>query len=361
MRAVHKLERGVRSSAWFFGAGMIALAVAAYAGMAPGRAAEEPFTFVAIGDMPYRVPRDYARFGNLIAEINKVKPAFTVHVGDIVGGGPCRDEFLYNIFELFGEFDGPLIYTPGDNEWTDCNHLDNKAPTNPFERLAKVREIFFRGPYSLGKSKLVLVRQSRDPKFWEFVENARWEHGGVMFATLHVVGSNNNLRNDRAGEAKGTAEREYRRRNAANLTWLRETFDLAKSRKSRAVVLFIQANPYFQSFGRFRNGFPRPIPQDKDKKGNGFDVFLSALEAQVVAFRGPVLMVHGDTHMFRVDKPFKTRAKHKRIGNFTRVEVFGPHEIHGVRTVVETGDPVRFKVAPLIVKANPRRKGKRRK
>jgi len=90
-------------------------------------------------------------------------------------------------------------------------------------------------------------------------------------------------------------------------------------------------------------------------------LFLSALEAQVVAFRGPVLMVHGDTHMFRVDKPFKTRAKHKRIGNFTRVEVFGPREIHGVRIVVEMGDPVRFKVAPLIVKANPRRKGKRRK
>ena len=363
MRAVRILQSVVRSSAWFFGAGMIALAVTACTGMAPGRAAEEPFTFVAIGDTPYDLPRDYARFENLIAEINKAKPAFTVHVGDIKHGStPCRDEFLYKMFELFGEFDGPLIYTPGDNEWADCNWLlHNKAPTNPFEQLAKVREIFFRGPYSLGKPKLVLVRQSRDPKFREFVENARWEHGGVMFATLHVVGTNNNFRNDRAGEAKGTVERDYRRRNAANSAWLRETFDLAKSRKSRAVVLFIHANPYFQSFGRFRNGVPRRIPHDNDKKGNGFDVFLGALEAQVVAFRGPVLMVHGDTHRFRVDRPFKTRAKHKRIRNFTRVEVFGPREIHGVRIVVETGNPVRFKVAPLIVKANPRRKGKRRK
>ncbi len=332
---------------------MIALAVAACAGMAPERAAEEPFTFVAIGDMPYNLPRVYVRFKRLIAEINKAKPAFTVHVGDIVGGlMPCRDEFLYNMFELFGEFDGPLIYTPGDNEWTDCNRLGHSAPTNPFERLAKVREIFFRGPYSLGKSKLVLVRQSRDPKFREFVENARWERGGVMFATLHVVGSNDNLRNDRAGEAKGTAEREYRRRDAANLAWLRETFDLAKRRKSRVVVLFIQANPFFQLFGRSRKGFPLVVPHDDDHKGNGFDVFLSALQTKVVAFRGPVLMVHGDTHMFREDKPFKTRAKHKPIENFTRVEVFGPHEIHGVRTVVETGDPVRFKVEPLIVEAN---------
>ncbi len=163
---------------------MVALALATWAGMAsgPACAAERRFTFVAIGDMPYDVPRDYARFENLIAEINKVKLAFTVHVGDIVGGLPCRDEFLYNMFELFGEFDGPLIYTPGYNKWTDRNQLYHSAPTNPFERRAKVREIFFRGPYSLGKSKLELIRQSGDPKFREFVENARWERGGVMFA-----------------------------------------------------------------------------------------------------------------------------------------------------------------------------------
>ena len=343
---------------------MVALALVTWAAMSPApvSSAERTFTFVAIGDMPYYLPRDYARFEKLIAEINKVKPAFTVHVGDIVDGiRPCRDELLYKVFELFGEFDGPLIYTPGDNEWADCNGVNNTGPRNAFERLARVREIFFRGPLSLGKSRLELVRQSGDPKFREFVENARWERGGIVFATLHVVGTNNNFRNDRAGEAKGTAEREYRRRNAANLAWLSETFDLAKRRKSGAVVLFIQANPYFQLFGRSRKGFPRVVPRDRDKKGNGFDVFLRALEAQVVAFRRPVLMVHGDSHMFRVDKPFKTRAKHKPIGNFTRVEVFGPHEIHGVRIVVDTGDPVRFEVAPLIVKGNPRKKGKRRK
>ena len=334
---------------------MVALAVATWAGMAsaPARAGEGSFTFVAIGDMPYYLPRDYVRFKRLIAEINKAKPAFTVHVGDIVDGlRPCRDEFLYKVFELFGAFDGPLIYTPGDNEWADCNRFSNSGPMNAFERLAKVREIFFRGPYSLGKSRLPLVRQSGDPKFREFVENARWERGGVMFATLHVVGTNNNFRNDRAGEAKGTAEREYHRRNAANLAWLRETFALAKRQKSGAVVLFIQANPYFQSFGRLRNGVPRPIPRDDDHKGNGFDIFLRALEAQVVAFRRPVLMVHGDSHLHRVDKPYKTRAGQKRIGNFTRAEVFGARDIHGMRIIVDTGTPVRFTVEPLIVKAN---------
>ncbi len=81
------------------------------------------------------------------------------------------------------------------------------------------------------------------------------------------------------------------------------------------------------------------VLQDDNKKGNGFDILLSALQPKVAAFRSPVLMVHGDTHMFRADKPFKTREKHKPIGNFTGVGVFGPREIHGVRIVVDTGIP----------------------
>ena len=352
MSAIGIVRAAVPFPALILAVGTVALACAPATGPAP--AAEGRFTFVAIGDMPYDVPRDYVRFENLVAEINKVKPAFTVHVGDIRGGPRrderplhCTDEAFERVFELFKKFDGPLIYTPGDNEWTDC-HNDYFGSFDPLERLAKVREIFFLGPYSLGKSRLALVRQSGDPKFREFVENARWEQDGIMFAALHVVGSNNNLRADRA------AEREYHRRNAANLAWLGETFDLAKRRKSRAVVLFIQANPFFQLFGRSRNGVPRRIPGDVDGKGSGFDVFLTALEGEVMAFPGPVLMVHGDTHRYRVDKPFMTRATHKRIENFTRVEVFGHPNIHGVRIVVDTGDPVRFKVEPLIIKANPK-------
>ncbi|MCH1922284.1 hypothetical protein L9G15_23045, partial [Shewanella sp. A3A] len=86
MRAIRILQSTVRSSAWFLGAGIVALALVTWAAMSPApvSAAERTFTFVAIGDKPYYLPRDYARFEKLIAEINKVKPAFTVHVGDIV-------------------------------------------------------------------------------------------------------------------------------------------------------------------------------------------------------------------------------------------------------------------------------------
>ena len=48
-------------------------------------ASAEPFTFVAIGDMPYKLPDDYSRFERLIGAINQIQPAFTVHVGDFKG------------------------------------------------------------------------------------------------------------------------------------------------------------------------------------------------------------------------------------------------------------------------------------
>ena len=39
-------------------------------------------------------------------------------------------------------FEGPLVHTPGDNEWTDC-YRKKAGEFDPLERLAKVRAMFF--------------------------------------------------------------------------------------------------------------------------------------------------------------------------------------------------------------------------
>ena len=44
------------------------------------------FTFVAFGDMPYRVPNDYPKFERVIKTLNQEKPDFIVHVGDFKSG-----------------------------------------------------------------------------------------------------------------------------------------------------------------------------------------------------------------------------------------------------------------------------------
>ena len=103
----------------------------------------ESFSIIAFGDMPYVLPQDYLRFENLIKKVNEEHQAFNVHVGDIKSSStPCNDDYFQKIYNYFEQFQRPLIYTPGDNEWTDC-HRKDAGSFDPRERLSKVREMFF--------------------------------------------------------------------------------------------------------------------------------------------------------------------------------------------------------------------------
>ena len=155
---------------------------------------KESFSFVAIGDVPYHLPEDFERFDRLIAQINDENPTFTLHVGDIKSGSiPCTDEYYGKIKQYFGRFDNALIYTPGDNEWTDCDR-ESCGSYDPEERLDKLRQLFFSTNKSQGKRPVELYRQNNLNGFEKFPENSMWQKSGVTFGTLHVVGSNNNLK-----------------------------------------------------------------------------------------------------------------------------------------------------------------------
>jgi hypothetical protein len=307
-----------------------ALAAGLVAVASPGAA--QPFSFAAIGDMPYFLPADYQRFEKLIAEINRRAPAFTIHVGDIKSGSTrCTDETFTTIAGYFATFEAPLIYTPGDNEWTDC-HRANNGGFDPLERLAKIRSLFFPDDMSLGRKRLKLAQQSADPKFRKFVENARWTHNNVTFATLHIIGSNNNLQRNRA------AVEEYLERNDANLAWLEASFAEARTQNRAALVLSIQANPHFEKH-----------PDEK----SGFNDFLAVLERETLAFGKPVLLIHGDTHYFRIDQPLTVGPQKRRADNFIRLEVYGERDVHGVLVSVDAADGVSpFTFRPILVREN---------
>ena len=120
---------------------------------------DESFSVIAFGDMPYTLPGDYARFENLIKAVNNENQIFNVHVGDIKAGKtPCTDEYFTKIYNYFEEFKKPLIYTPGDNEWTDC-HSQAAGGYDPEERLDVVRKTFFKTNTSFGKEKMTLISQ----------------------------------------------------------------------------------------------------------------------------------------------------------------------------------------------------------
>jgi len=307
--------------------------------------ASERFEFAVIGDQQYNAESE-AQFPRLIEDIDRATLEFVVHLGDFKAGttGLCDDKMFQGRKQQFDASRHPFIYTPGDNEWTDC-HNPKAGGFDPIERLAKLREIFFAENRSLGRRKLAFTQQPRFP------ENLRWRRGSVLFVTLHMVGDNNNL--DSAAE--------YRERNAANLGWMGEGFELAKREQVAAVAIFTQANPRFERSyppGRMRGTGTGPPP----KRPSGFTEFVSALEKEVLAYGKPVLFVHGDTHYFRIDKPlFRTGEegpgeRGRQIENFTRVEIYGFPEAHWLRIAIDPGEPSVFSFREQIVPTNRFRK-----
>jgi hypothetical protein len=314
------------------------LVLAASLALAALPAAAQPFHFVALGDMPYTLPGDYAKFDRLIAAINATQPAFSVHVGDIKSGStPCSDEIFQKVLDQFATFAQPLLYTPGDNEWTDC-HRRNNGAMDPLERLARLRAMFFADPTaSLGRTKLTVESQSRSmaDRFAKFVENQRWAHNGVMFATVHVVGSNNNF------EPRPGAAEEYLGRNAANIAWIDDTFARARAAGSKAVVLSWQAQTLDVT-----------TPYGVMPLASGFVDTVEAVARGAKDFPGPVLVIHGDEHEFQIG--VLKDAKLKPIPNVVRLEVFGATHVQAVKVLVDPDSPGVFGFVPLMVRENGR-------
>ena len=300
----------------------------------PAAAHAERFSFMALGDMPYNLPGDYAAFDRLIARVNGLRPAFTLHVGDIINGQTrCDDALFARVRDMFATFDGPLIYTPGDNEWTDC-HRPNSGRFDPIERLAFVRRMFFPDPtQSLGRTPLRVTPQSADAQYAKFIENARWERAGIVFATVHIPGSNNNLQRDPA------AVNEYIERNAANLAWIDAVFARAKDTGAKGVVLAFQAHLRFD----------KELPETDLR--SGFNDTLNALKRNSIAWGKPVLLIHGDQHHLVIDQPLIGPGR-QRIMNVTRLMVHGASEVHATLVTIDTNEADLFSFTPVYIQEN---------
>jgi hypothetical protein len=313
-----------------------AILTASASGLA-AQAGSNRFEFMAIGDMPYTLPGDYAKFDRLIASINAAKPAFTIHVGDIKSGSTqCSDENFKKVFDQFATFDGPLVYTPGDNEWTDC-HRQNNGSFDPLERLAKIRQMFYPNPSAtLGKTAMAVESQSvvMKAKFATYVENSRFVKNGVMFVQVHVVGSNNNLE---SRDAKAAAE--FFERDAANIAWLDDSFAKAKAEGMKAIVISTQANLY-----DIKQDWPT-VPA-----ASGFLRTIQAIERGAKSFDKPILFIHGDEHRFVIDRMLGTNLK--PIPKTKRLQVYGAAQVHGVRVIVDPDSVGVFGYIPMIIAEN---------
>ncbi|TSE25856.1 hypothetical protein Tsedi_01080 [Tepidimonas sediminis] len=294
------------------------LAVAAL--VLSGAAAAQTVRFVALGDMPYGAPdKSYRPYRALIERVNALQPAFTIHVGDFKAGSTlCSNEEFSAQLEHFGRWRGAVVYTPGDNEWTDC-HRANNGGYDPLERLATLRQRFFTPGRSLGQQPITVENQSTVmPAFADYVENQRWWVGDVLFVTVHIVGSNNNFE---TRDPKAAAE--FFARDRANVAWLRAAFELAQQRHARAMVVAMQADP-----------FDNQQPPETFPRHSGFAASIGDTLVPLAAQWGrPVLLIHGDSHVLAFDNPFKHQKK--PVLNLTRLQVPGAADVRAVEVIVD--------------------------
>ncbi|HEX6414553.1 MAG TPA: hypothetical protein VFZ94_15990 [Burkholderiales bacterium] len=209
-----------------------------------------------LGDAPYDTD-EVERLDRLIDEMNAQPLAFVVHLGDIGSSArACADDWLYERKRQFERIRHRFILVPGDNEWSDCKQ--------PLERLRRWREIFCDTPR-------------------EFCEHRRWESGGWIFVTLNVPGRNNNVHHP-----------EHRARMKAVLTALDAA--AAEAQKYAGLVVLMQANPFIT------------LPRD------GFAELRDRLAALGDKRPGRVVLIHGDTHLYKQDEP---------LPGVKRIEVWG--------------------------------------
>lgn len=310
------------------------------------------------GDLPYSPLQATVGVPNLIADMNQQDLAFTVHDGDLKAGSgsPCNDALYVQALGYFNSLKAPAAFTPGDNDWTDCDRPSNGGFSS-LERLDHERQVLFSTPFSFGQHRLRQQVQTAPLCLAvsgpvPCVENRRWTVGGVTYATLNVQGSCNNLC-DTAPDPV-----EWAARNQANITWMRETFEDAARRRSAAIMFISQADPGWDLSDGTRAPLrdPRTL-METDGQPDGYAEFLLALRDEVTAFRKPVAYVHGDSHYFRVDKPFLD-AGGRRLENFTRVETFGDNQANGnndvqwVKVIVDARSREVFAFQPQTVPGN---------
>lgn len=307
-------------------------------------------SFALIGDVPYGATQE-VQFDNVIDDINAASDVrFVVHNGDVKAGSErCDDALLEKRFDQFQKFDDAFIVTPGDNDWTDC-HRTNNGNYLPTERLAKFREIFYPNPRkTTGGHPFHVHTQADMAGFQDFVENTMWRFNGTVMATIHVVGSNNNLApwnqldpNDSYATPRADRIAEFQAREAAVLAWIDEIFAAAQQTNAAGIMIAMQANPNFD------------LPAS-DQERQGFNKVLDSITQHAIAFGKPVLIANGDSHYFRVDKPLAGPVNPSgtaTLENVTRVENFGSPNVHWVEVFVDPKDPNVFRIEQHIVEDN---------
>jgi len=279
-------------------------------------------TLAVFGDSPYLDPSfpPHSEFNATPAFIDTINADSSVeevvHVGDIHSGSePCTVAYDQSIYNLWTAVQQPLVYTPGDNEWSDCTKVKEEPgsdfdnvlthPDMPLEMLGVIRNIFFANPgRTLGQHPMQVISQAiaYDPAFptdARYVENVMWEQSKTLFVTLNLPGGSNNDIDPwyaKTHPAPWNPDQpiEMAQRTGADVRWLNKAFAMAEADNAHSVVIIGQADMWDTA--------------DAPAHQTNYEPIVAAMASNSMKYGKPVLYLNGDSHVYRSDNPLQPHS-----------------------------------------------------
>jgi hypothetical protein len=299
------MRRAPRSRRTTLCAATVLTALAALLALAPAAAHAAPpkqrgFQFGVIGHA-FQAEQDEAALRRAIADAAQADPAFIVATGIKAAGEPCSDKLYAQRRALLDDSAQPIIVSLAGSDWSAC--LNSAGRSNAIERLNRLRELFYGDGESLGARRIQLTRLSSTAKFRSYAENAHWEYGKVLFATVNLPANNNHYRPE-AGRNS-----EYEDRLVANRAWLHRLFTLAARQKMHGLVLFSDGDVGLEA----DEGFSL-LPSFQSKQ-DGFAEPRRQIKAMAEKFKGKVLLVDAHNNAAAATSAVATEAAIQWRGN----------------------------------------------
>ena len=241
---------------------LAAFCLALASASAPAAGAGLPgFEFAVLGHS-FKAGTDDAPLKKAIAGVSAFNASFVVATGIKAMGESCSDKLYSQRKDLLDASTPPLIVSLSASDWVGCRNSRGRG--NAIERLNRLRDVYFADNQSLGQRKLNVSRLSSTAKFRSYAENAHWEVGGVLFATVNLPANNNHFLPE-AGRNS-----EFEDRLVANRAWLQRLFAMAQGKKLDGIVLFSdgdvgvldeEESSLLPSFSSKQDGFAGPRKQ----------------------------------------------------------------------------------------------------
>lgn len=246
-------------------------------------------TVIILADTPYSDEEKkmlQGPNGTLYQLLNKEHPSAVLHLGDFKSGAKsCTNELLIEHKALLGQtYPGKVIYTPGDNDWTDCDRSTLLHSFDELERLDFLIELMYQTDPLLTQNLAEVSSQLGQ------IENKLWINDRLAISTLHIVGTSNGRVHINKSNRKNTLSK-VNARDEANLDWLNQIESHATD--FDALIIGFQADIYQQSVLQ-----SKACDNSSLNACDAFAIYRQAFKALAKRLNKPVLISHGDTGDF---------------------------------------------------------------